>query len=113
MKKFSSYLLIVFIVVRVVSAPTIPTDFDICKENNGNIQIKEVFRWKNNLLFFGENDINFKISNFSWNWQKQELKYGAIEQLNRQDWTQDLRLITSINYPVLGLRALEMDIGEV
>ena len=86
----------------------------LCENNFGNIKISEAFRYDSNMFFFGVAGDDFKLTQAHWDSTQNKLTFESWDWLSTE-WndTDNLRLITTVNYPGKGKRILKMDKGKV
>ena len=110
MKTFS--VILSSICVGIVFAQSV-TD-EVCKSNHGNDRMFGAFRYESDYYFFAEGLKAFKVSGV-WDSAKKSMDFRTFEWLNASQWTDtdNLRLITTVDYPGKGKRVLRMDRAQV
>ena len=100
------------IFVGIVFAQSAPKE--ICDNNFGNFKILEAFRYDSDYYFFAEGLKPFKITG-EWKPTKKSIDIKKFEWLNASQWTDtdNLRLITTVDYPHKGKRVLRIDKAQV
>ena len=87
---------------------------EVCENNLGNIKILEAFRYESDYYFFPESMDAFKLSGV-WDSAEDSMFFHRFEWLKYWQWgnTDNLRLITTVDYPGKGKSVLRMDEGKV
>ena len=97
------------ICVGIVFAQLVPKE--VCY---GYHNILEAFRYESDYYFFVEGLKTFKLS-CDWDSREELMNIRKFEWLSDSQWTNidNLRLITTVNYPGKGKRVLRMDKAQV
>ena len=87
---------------------------EVCDNNFGNLKILDAFRYESDYYFFAEGMKAFKLSGY-WDSRDKEMYIREFEWLNDSQWTntENVRLITTVDYPGKGKRVLRMDKAQV